>query len=278
MNAIWLILTLFKPLQIMKKPILMFVLFALMGTSMAQISSEHTYPASTGLTELAISGYKYFLMDVTNSQCRLYNMDHSLWKTINLSVPAGMYLYDIKYVSETLFNSDSKVELAYIYYYYNSTLLYYTYYAKVVNQDGLELLSIPGCAYLEVFSPGTYSTKMLAWVYDYSIVNYTVNTVVYSLPGNLPTGANTVKSEHNQDKPFPNPTNALVTIPYALPEGVNTAEIQLMNGTGQIIHLYTVDRTFNELQIQTAGMPKGVYLYQLRTDQGIISTGKFMHD
>ena len=121
----------------MKKSILLLVFLVTMMTSNAQISLEKTYNASTGITQLAISGYKYFLMDVVNNQCRVYNMDHSLWKTINLSVPSGMYLYDIKFVSETLFNSDSKVELAYIYYYYDATLLFYTYFTKV-DTDSVE--------------------------------------------------------------------------------------------------------------------------------------------
>ena len=144
----------------MKKIILLLVLFSLLATARAQIVLEKTYPASTGLTELAISGYKYFLMDAVNNQCRLYNMDHSVWKTINLSVPAGMYLYDVRYVSETLFNSDNKVELAYIYYSYDTTLLYYTYYTRVINENGAELLSIPGCSYLEVKTPGSFGTRM----------------------------------------------------------------------------------------------------------------------
>jgi Secretion system C-terminal sorting domain len=115
-------------------------------------------------------------------------------------------------------------------------------------------------------------------VYDYSLVNWTVNTLVYSLPGNLPTGEIPVEGKGNPNKPFPNPADALVTIPYELPDGVNTAEIQLMNGSGQVIHRYTVDRTFNELLIQTAGMPKGVFLYELKTEQRIISSGKFIHE
>lgn len=262
----------------MKKLFLLLVLSALTGTAGAQITLEQNYTASTGLTELAVSGYKYYLMDVVNNQCKLYNMDHSLWKTINLTVPAGMYLYDIKFVSETLFNSDSKVELAYIYYDYDSSLLFYTYYTKVINQDGLELLSIPGCSYLEVKAPGSYGTKMLAYVYDYSIVLWTVNTLVYSLPGILPTGGITAEGSDNLNKPYPNPANAMVTIPYQLPDGVNTAEIWLSNGSGQIIQRNTVDRTFHELLIQTAGLPKGIYLYQLKTDRGIISSGKFIHD
>lgn len=262
----------------MKKLILLYVFFTIMGVVRAQIYLEKDYNASTGLTELAISGYKYYLMDVVNNQCRIYNMDHSAWKTINLSIPAGMTLYDIKFVSETLFNTDSKVELAYIYYSYDTTLLFYTYYTKVINENGMELLSIPGCSYLEVDRPGTYGTKMLAYVYDYSIINWTLNTLVYSLPGTLPTGGIAVEGQRKQDKPFPNPASAMITIPYQLPDGVSKGEISLINGSGQLIQRYRVDRTFRELLIQTAGMPKGIYLYQLKTDQGIISSGKFMHD
>jgi hypothetical protein len=262
----------------MKKAMLLFVLMTIIVASRAQIYLEKTYPASAGLTNLAFSGYKYFLMDVTNKRCVVYNMDHSTWKTINLSVPSGMYLYDIKYVSETLFNTDSKVELAYIYYSYDTTLLYYTYYTKVINENGLELLSIPGCSYLEVMSPGTYGTKMLAYVYDYSIILWTLNTLVYSLPGNLPMGAIPVEGEDNPKKPYPNPARSMVTIPYQLPDGVNTAEIRLLNASGQVMKRYTVDRTFQELVIQTADLPKGAYVYQVKTDHGILASGKLIHE
>jgi hypothetical protein len=262
----------------MKKPILLLALIAFFFTSNAQISLENTYPASTGLTQLSVSGFRYYVMDVVNNQCRLYNMDHSAWKTINLDIPAGMYLYDIRYVSETLFNTDNKVELAYIYYSYDTTLLYYTYYTKVINEDGLMLLSIPGCAYIEVKTPGANGTKMLAYVYDYSIIVWTLNTLVYSLPGTLPLNDIPVEGEANLNKPFPNPSSSAVTIPYQLPGGISTAEILLFSGSGQVIRRYKVDRTFNELLIQTAGLPRGVYMYQLKTDQRIIGSGKLVHD
>jgi hypothetical protein len=262
----------------MKKSILLIVLMILMVTSRAQITLEHTYPGSTGLTQLSISGYKYFMMDWTNNQCKIYNLDHSIWKTINLSVPAGMYLYDIKFVSENLFNGDSKVELAYIYYYYDTSLLFYTYYTKVVNENGLELLTIPGCAYMELQTPGTQGTKMLAYVYDYSIVNWTVNTLVYSLPGVVSANEIAVEGNANLNKPYPNPARSMVTIPYQLPNGIETAEILLINGSGNILKSYTVDRTYHELLIETAGLPKGVYMYQLKTGQGVINSGKIIHD
>lgn len=262
----------------MKKAMLLFVLMTIMVTSRAQIYLENTYPASTGLTNLAVSGYKYFLMDIANNQCVLYNMDHSVWKTINLSVPDGMYLYDVNNVSETLFNTDNKVELAYIYYAYDSALLYYTYYTRVVAEDGTELFSIPGCSYLQVKSSGSSGTKLLAYVYDYSIVNWTINTLVYSIPGHLPIGGMSETGGVYLNGAFPNPASSMVTIPYKLPDGTNNAEIRLLNAAGQVIKRYTVDRTFHELVIQTADLPKGAYVYLLKSDQGILASGKLIHE
>lgn len=86
----------------------------------AQISPEYTYNYSAAYTNLRYSGDKLFIMDVPENQCRIYNMDHSLWKTINLSVPANHYLYDIRYVSEGLFTDDERLSLAYIYYSYDT--------------------------------------------------------------------------------------------------------------------------------------------------------------
>lgn len=262
----------------MKKPILLIAFFALMTISNAQITLEQTYPASATLTELSIPGYKYYLMDVVNNQCRLYNLDHSLWKTINLDIPSGMYLYDIRYVSDTLFNKDNKVELAYTYYSYDTTLLYFTYNTRVIDEDGIELLSIPGCSFVDVISTGSNGTKMLAYVYDYSLVLYTVNTLVYSLPGNLPPGGISQIGEGFLKKAYPNPTNYIVTIPYQLPVGTNNARILLANGSGQVLKSFNVDRTFHELIIPTDGLPKGVLLYYLKTDQGIIGSGKLVHE
>jgi len=244
----------------------------------AQINLEHDYPASVGLTKLSLSGYKYFLMDVTNNVCTLYNMDHSLWKTIALTVPSGMYLYDVKFVSETLFNSDSKVELAYIYYSYDATLQYYTYYTRIINENGNELLSIPGCAYLEIKEPVGFGTKMLAYVYDYSITLWTVNTQVFSLPGTLAGEDDAPISGKDDRHAFPNPAGSSVTIPFQLPEGTRSGEILLMNQSGQLIRTYRIDCTFHDLQISLAGFPRGIYLYQVKTDREVVSSGRLIHD
>jgi hypothetical protein len=262
----------------MKKSFLLIVFITLITISYAQITLEQTYPASATLTELGVSGYKYYLMDVTNNQCRLYNTDHSLWKTIALTIPGGMYLYNIQYVSDTLFNKDNKVELAYTYYSYDTALYYYTYYTRVIDEDGIELLAVPGCSYIDVVNTSTNGTKMLAYVYDYSIILYTLNTLVYSLPGHLPPGGINPGGDDYLKKAYPNPASSRVKIPYQLPQGINDAQVLLMNVSGQILKSYKVDRTFNELIIQTTDLPQGIYLYQLKTDQGILGSGKLIHD
>jgi hypothetical protein len=260
----------------MKKIVLALTLLTFTVTSRSQIALEYNYPASTGLTELAISGYKYFQMDVVNSKCEIYNMDHSLWKTVSLDVPNGMYLYDIRFVSESLFNTDSKVELAYIYYSYDTTLYYYTYYCKVIDETGMELLSIPGCSFLDVRSVGAEGYKMLAYVYDYSIISWTVNTHVYSLPGILPNSGVEVEGREGNRRPFPNPAASILTISYDLPDGTKAARLELMSASGQLVRDYSIDQNKHELLIPTSGLPSGTYIYQIRSNERVVDSGKLI--
>jgi hypothetical protein len=51
-----------------------------------------------------------------------------------------------------------------------------------------------------------------------------------------------------------------------------------MNGSGKILRNYLVDRTFHELIMPIGDLPKGVYLYQMKTDQEIIGSGKLIHE
>jgi hypothetical protein len=62
----------------------------------AQPSLETVYSVSTNICRLEKAGDKYYAMDLANKQCRVYNLDHSLYRTINLTVPEGYYLFDIQ--------------------------------------------------------------------------------------------------------------------------------------------------------------------------------------
>lgn len=230
-----------------------------------QITLEHTYTGvSAAYINLPVSGYKFYVMDVANSQCRLYNTDHSLWKTINLSVPANYYLYDIQYVTENLFNTDNSIEMLYVSYNYNTTLAYYTYDTRIADENGQVLLSIPGGGYSNVY-PALTGSKLFVWVYNYSVSPSTVNTLIYSIPGQ--TSATTNDYPINErillSKAFPNPAINSVTIPYNLPTNVKEAELKLYNVTGTEVKSFIIDHTFDHLLVQTSDLPAGMYLYRI---------------
>jgi hypothetical protein len=250
----------------MKKTGFLLVLIFAFSFAYSQITFEHSYDFSGDYTKLANSGYKIYLMDVVNSKCLIYNINHTLWKTINLSVPANNYLYDIKYVTENLFTTDNSLALAYIYYSYNATNDYYTYTARIIKENGTELMTIPGCQYLYAVDLGELGTKMEAYVFDYSLLYYTVQTRYYTLPGNLVNGVEDKSAlSLSSLKAYPNPTANNATIPYTLPDGEFQGTITVTDMQGKAVQTYTVDRNFDNIIIEAGQLPRGVYLYYLQS-------------
>ena len=87
----------------MKTQLLTIILLLFVITINAQVTLDKKYDYSASVIKLETLGYKYYLMDVPLGQCRIYNTDHSLLKTINCNIPSGFYLYDIKFISEKVF-------------------------------------------------------------------------------------------------------------------------------------------------------------------------------
>lgn len=241
--------------------------------SQGQINYEHTYTGvSAAYIHLPVAGYKYYVMDVANCQCRMYNNDHSLWKTINLSIPSGYYLCDIQFVTEDLFNTDNTIEMLYVSYNYNTTLKYYTYDTRIVNEYGTLLLSMPYAGYSYIY-PAETGSKLFMWIYDFSIFPETVNTMVYSIPGKLNSVVTGSSDElkSSQHSAYPNPAINEVTIPYALPSNINQAELKLYSTNGLLVKSFTVDHTFNSILLKTSELPAGLYVY--RIESGTYNSG-----
>ncbi len=247
---------------------LTFLTALLLSFSMAfgQITLEQTYNHSGIYTSLAISGDKFFIMDVGASQCRIYNYDHTLWKTIDLAVPANHYLYDIRYVSENLFTDDNSLCLFYVYYHYDEVGQYYTYTARIVKENGTELLTIPGCNYNYVLTLTEGTTKMIAYSYDYSVFPYTIQTRVYDLPGHLTSFAVSENAPAtNVMNAFPNPANSYTTIPYQMPDSETKGEIFISNAEGRVVRKIPVSSHSTQVTVETSQFPRGVYFYQLQS-------------
>ncbi|MDO8928716.1 MAG: T9SS type A sorting domain-containing protein [Bacteroidota bacterium] len=240
------------------------VFFAFIGFS--QITLQKTYNYSTTVVKLETLGYKYYLMDVPNSQVRIYNIDHSLFKTINCSVPTGYYLAEIKYVSENLFNSDSQIELAYTYYKYvaTSTSYYYMYGAKVINESGNVLQPIDDAQYLYVNKTGDSEYKLFAYCFDYSVFPEKVWTNIYSLPG-FPVISASI-SDKQQDillKAWPNPASEIIRLEYELPSNVKSASLNVYDPSGRKVKNFAIDSHSDHIAMNVNDLSAGTYLYNI---------------
>ncbi len=249
--------------------VLAFTVFSLQ----AQIIPEYTFSGvSASYINLPVEGHKFYIMDVANNQCRLYNEDHSLWKTVYLSVPANYYLCDIQYVTEDLFNADNTIELLYVSCNFNTTAGYYTYSTRIANENGTVLLDVPGGGYSMVY-PAYSGSKLFVWVYDYSLANYLLSTKIYSIPGQITTA---MKGLENAEPAllkaaFPNPASTVVTIPYTLPQNVTQAELKLYGISGNLVKTFTIDHSFDTVTVPTQDLSVGTYLYR-------IESGKYRSD
>jgi hypothetical protein len=229
----------------------------------AQINLEADYEYSGTYVNLASSGYKFYIMDVGGEQCRIYNTDHSLWKTIDLDIPADNYLYDIRYVSENLLTDDNTLSLGYIYYYYDDIAQFYTYTLKIISEGGTNLLTLSGAQYAYVYNIEDVGTKLVSYIYDYGVIPYTITTVIYGLPGELLSSGPGQEYQATVENAFPNPAYDFSIVPYLLPDGASEGEIQILDMQGKTIQTFKVDNHFDHLRINTGQYPHGTYLYRL---------------
>ena len=239
------------------------------GTSlMAQPVFENTYSESANICYLESKGQVYFSMDVINKQCLLYNMDHSLYKSISLPTPEGYYLSDIQYVSEDLFNNDELVELVYIYSKYVPTTgsYYYTFETKLINENGTVLETFPGAGLTSVIETIENGKKFLVYEYNYSVIPYRTYTHVYSLPESSTKSAEFFGTSPGLGNPYPNPAKHQVHIPVELPADMSSAQLVLYNLNGQKVISYPVSGSEEHILLPAKQLDPGTYLYSFQSD------------
>lgn len=243
------------------------------------------------MVNLEVSGMKYVLRGEAqgNRFLKFYNLDHSLWKTIDLNPmpitqlppnPVGPqnfnYNYDVLYISENLFDCDNEVEFMYV---SNSGNQSFT---GIYNENGTAIftgdslapiirLTIPAQFRPIYNTPG--KTKMIL-----SHINGTAR--VYNLQCSLSTGIDQNKIASETEQPemnvFPNPSVYESTITYKLPNGVNSGEVVIYDLTGKEIRNYKVDNSFSSLSIQQSEMAAGTYIYSLKANGQVIDSKKIV--
>ena len=246
----------------MKTKLLTTILLLAAFVLQAQVTLDKKYDYSTSVVKLETLGYKYYLMDVPLGQCRIYNTDHSLFKTINCNVPSSFYLSDIKFLSEKLFDSDAGIELLCTFYKYYSSQNYYEYDSKIINDDGSQIAFIDGSLYNYVNKTDDNTYKLFSYCYDFSIFPEKVWTSIYSLPGSPTVSAMMIKNEPDiLLNAFPNPATQSLKIAYVLPENINQATLHLIDNSGKQVEQFIVDNHTDHLMLDVSRYQSGVYHY-----------------
>ncbi|MBN2699354.1 MAG: T9SS type A sorting domain-containing protein [Bacteroidales bacterium] len=244
------------------------------GTTLGQISFERSYTNSIYYTHLTDTEEKLFLMDVSFSECRIYNLDHSLYKTTRVHLDPNHWLYDISYVTRHLFNDDDSIEFLYMAYeYFETTEPYYQYMVGVATESGRNLLKVPMGTYYEVVTVDG-KNKLLVWLYDNSTWPYFKGTNIYKLETEGP--AKTPSKSALLNPAYPNPADGQIMIPYDLGEKANRGDIRIISADGKTIDHLRVDNAFNELLLDVSSYSPGTYRYTVTFENGsFLHSGAF---
>ncbi|MFT4598652.1 MAG: hypothetical protein ACJAR8_001283 [Bacteroidia bacterium] len=230
----------------------------------SQITLEHTYTVAESQTQLGIinlssSGYKYILAGTNaNSQVKLYNLDHSLWKTINVPALSGFTLQFAGNISEGLFDVNKEIE--YVAQYYNLSTNPVQWHFKVLNENGKVIKDLPNRAYQRVIATASNTFKLI--VTDVNFIRE-----VYSLPGKY----NTLRVPDTDEvgtlgNSFPNPATERIIIPYNLDNSISTGLINIYDNTGRLVKSLTIDNSFNNIELDLSTYSSGLYYYNITID------------
>ena len=188
----------------------------------------------------------------------------------------------VYYSSETLFNTDTLLEVAII---YNQCPSFGCGLGNIyiINETSAIVDSITN-----VFLPGPENTFKIHGITSTTFIATVLTTSgaqVYNLPGTLPCdicggdlGLATTeeKQSHILSTPIPNPSKDQVKITFTLPDGVTRGQLQLFSSEGKRIKTWEVDNRFGYILFDNSELPTGVYYYNIVVNGGISSTQKMV--
>lgn len=267
----------------MKKLSLLVALIFASTISNGQITLENAYPNQSWkcqMVNLKNSGRKYMIQEYdtsgTNaSSIKLYNLDHTLWKTINAPNVTGFRPYEVFYVSEDLFALDGKVYAAYIYGEPGVTLNYGK--CIIIDENGTILKQIDNATSIKIYDAGSNKFKAIVGKFK-SGSQYRYNEV-YSLPGTIPNSLGNglgLAKKSKLSEPYPNPSTSEVRIEYSLPNGTNEGIIAIYSTNGVKLKSFKVDRSFKYITVDNSELPTGTYFYNIETNKGLSETKKML--
>ena len=258
------------------KKYLLIALIAFGINAKAQITLEHKYDSASDyknnilmIVKFELLGERYVKINRTGNYISIYDLNHSLTKTISLATfPPSVGHFMILYMSQLLFDTDAAIEFLYGYSDANGVN-----HTRIYKEDGT-CIFIADSLYswneltIPIEQVTIYNTQQgTKMILSHDGTNN--QAWVYGLPGTLTTAIQNSNLQMLQaqgiSNPYPNPTNNNTRVDYTLPNGVYQGEIVFYDLQGKEIKRFKVDRTFDSLLISTTDIPAGTYYYQLQT-------------
>ena len=110
---------------------------------------------------------------------------------------------------------------------------------------------------LHYTSDNKWRLSFVEWDYNNDICK----TDIYSLPGTA-TGVKSLQNKSMLSSPYPNPTNATITLPYQLKQG-ETSVMRIYNVSGQLLETKQIDSMFEKVLLNVSRYARGVYFYEV---------------
>lgn len=136
----------------MKTKALIFVLFVFFSiSSFAQLKFEGEVESKYKTYQLDDGSFKYVIYNKKEEVLKIFNLDNTLWRTVNIPLPKHHILDELKHISVNTFNDDDLVELIYscaIYYsndeYEDPMQDFYLvdFTLNIINEHGEHLLKV----------------------------------------------------------------------------------------------------------------------------------------
>jgi len=175
----------------MKALIMSIGLLFLASTGYSQLVKDEVIEGRFRTFQLEDGEAKYLKYDKKAEIINIYNLDHTVWKTLKLPLPKGHLLDEIKLVSTRTFNTDEAVEILYscvVYDYANfdfqqthidDEFIHFT--LNLINEKGDLLLKEENSNDYEIIES---NGKKKLMIYKHVSEGFTTKsqTVVYSIP------------------------------------------------------------------------------------------------
>lgn len=207
------------------------------------------------------SGEKYYLLDSENKQAKLFNSNHTPWKTIDLPTFPEATVSAIYHLSETKIINDDQIQLAYSYYAVNEGVLEYE--SRVVDESETILLTVEGASNMFLSEILGQSNKLIADIYGES-----PGSKVYDVPSISTSILSPVRKDVAV---FPNPASNNISLSNNIMEQIDNIVIYNLDGK-QVIELKYPQHS----SIDISALTSGLYIITGSYKDGIIFQSKFV--